>query len=231
MQPSPRCNFIGISYCGGQHPLAFATLDVHQKVQALSVGRLADLHAYCAGLTEALMVCGLPLARPLHGECRTVEEELIQRGLPSHQTPAEPTPLHPAARIGLILAEIFRSLGYTMNLESDDSLHLIEGHPGAAYHNLLGLRPFDSHTLEGRLQRQLVLFEREVPIRDPMDFFEEVTRHKLMHGILPTKDLYSPAELNALVLAHTAWLAVNQPENILTLGDPAFGQVLLPQPF
>jgi hypothetical protein len=200
-------------------------------VQALSIGRLADLHAYCAGQTEALVVCGLPLARPLQGDCRPVEQEILQHGLPSHQTPAEPAPLHPAARIGMTLAEIFRNLGYITDLESDDPLQLVESHPGAAYHNLLGLHPFDSHTLEGRLQRQLVLFEREVPIPDPMDFFEEVTRHKLMHGILPTKDLYSPAELNALILAHTAWLAANQPEDILTLGDPASGQVLLPQPF
>ena len=142
MQTTPRCNFIGIAYCGGQHPLAFATLDVRQKVQALSIGRLADLHAYCAGQTEALVVCGLPLARPLQGDRRSVEEELIQHGLPSHQTPAEPTPLHPAARIGMTLAEIFRNLGYTTDLESDAPLLLMESHPGAAYHNLLGLRPF-----------------------------------------------------------------------------------------
>ena len=231
MQTSPRCNFIGIAYCGGQHPLAFATLDVHQKLQTLSIGRLADLHAYLAGQAEALVVCGMPLSRPQQGDMRPFEEDLLQRGLPCHQTSAEPAPLHPAARFGLALGDILDELGYAIDLESDAPLHLVESHPGAAYHNLFGLRPFDSHTLEGRLQRQLILFEREVPIPDPMDFFEEVTRHKLIHGILPTKDLYSPAELNALVLSHTAWLAANQPEDILTLGNSASGQILLPQPF
>jgi hypothetical protein len=225
-----HCNFVGIAYCGGQQPLALATLDSRQKVQALSQGRLADIHSYIAGQSEVVLVCGLPLSRPPSGELRGVEDELLQRGLPGHQTPAEPTPLHPAARIGLQLAEIFATLGYSQDTEKDSPHSLAESHPGAAFQHLLGLRPFDSHTLEGRLQRQLILFEREMPIPDPMNFFEEVTRHKLMHGVLPTKDLYSPGELNALILAHTAWLVANQPGKILALGTPASGQILLPLP-
>ncbi len=231
MQPSPRCSYIGIAYCGGQKPLAIACLDGRQKVQALSIGRLKDIYAFCAGQAEALVVCGLPLSRPTSGDQRPVELELNQRGLPTYHTSAEAQSYHPASRLGAELAELFSTLGYSQNLESDTSCLFMESHPAAAFQHLLGLRPFDSHTLEGRLQRQLLLFERELPIPDPMDFFEEVTRHKLLHGILPTRDLYAPPELDALVLAHTAWLAANQPEDILTLGDISSAQILLPQPF
>ena len=40
-----------------------------------------------------------------------------------------------------------------------------------------------------------------------MEFFEEVTRHRLRHGILPLEKLYTPGELDALTAAYLAWLA------------------------
>ena len=230
MQPSTRCNYVGIAYCGGQKPLAVACLDTRQKVQALSIGRMKDVHAFCAGLGEAWVTCGLPLWRPAGGDQRPVETELLARSLASFQTAAEPQSHHPEGRFGEDLLKIFQELDYSRDLESDSPRVLVESHPLAAYQNMLGLRPFDAHTLEGRLQRQLLLYERSMPIPDPMDFFEEVTRHKMLHGILPTGDIYSPAELDALVLAHTGWLAANQPQNILILGETSSGQILLPQP-
>lgn len=230
MQASPRCNFIGIAYCGGQRPLALAALDARQKVLALSIGRLEDIHAFIAGQTDAVVVCGLPLSRPPHGANRPVEQTLIQLGLPSYQTPAEPQALHPPARFGLQLAALCAAQGFTLEQESDSPLLIIESHSAAAFQHLLGMRPFDSHSLEGRIQRQLMLFEREMPLPDPMDFFEEVTRHKLLHGILPAKDIYSPAELDALILAHIAFLSANQPEALFQPLDSPGPRFLLPQP-
>lgn len=76
-------------------------------------------------------------------------------------------------------------------------------------HKLLARR-----ALEGRLQRALILYDRGLQIGDPMEFFEEITRYKLLQGILPHENLYSSKELDALVAAFVAWMTVNRPEQI-----------------
>lgn len=80
-------------------------------------------------------------------------------------------------------------------------------------------------TLEGRLQRALVLYEEGVLINDPMDLFEEITRHKLMQGVLPFESLYSPKQLDALIMAYVSWLAGNPSERVVMKDD-----LLLPAP-
>jgi hypothetical protein len=74
-------------------------------------------------------------------------------------------------------------------------------------------------TLGGRLQRALVLYEQGLQINDPMDIFEEITRYKLMQGILPFDNIYSSRELDALVLAYLAWMALNRPGQIVLQGE------------
>jgi hypothetical protein len=58
-------------------------------------------------------------------------------------------------------------------------------------------------------------------IPDPMMFFEEITRHRLLQGILPDV-LYSTAA------AFSAWLADRQPERTLLVGAAVEGQIVLP---
>jgi hypothetical protein len=88
--------------------------------------------------------------------------------------------------------------------------------------------PFPKPTLEGRLQRQSILFDKGLRIRDAMEFFEEITRFKLIKGILPTDVLYSPEQLDMLVAAYTAWLAANRPDEVTRVGDKSEGQMILP---
>ncbi len=69
------------------------------------------------------------------------------------------------------------------NIPSEDTTHVwLETHPHAAFCALLGQLPLPKPTLEGRLQRQIVLYEQGMGIKDPMGFFEEITRHKLVAG-------------------------------------------------
>ena len=88
--------------------------------------------------------------------------------------------------------------------------------------------PFPGSTLEGRLQRQIVLRDQRLPVADAMIFFEEITRYKLLHSILPTEDLHSLSELNALMAAQVAWLAVHAPQRLSPYGDPEEGVIYLP---
>ena len=61
-----------------------------------------------------------------------------------------------------------------------------------------------------------------------MDFFEEITRYKMLKGIFPAELIYAPEMLDALVAAYTAWLVVNRPASISLIGDPHEGQIALP---
>ena len=79
-------------------------------------------------------------------------------------------------------------------------------------------------SVEGRLQRALILYEEGLQIPDPMDFFEEITRHKILQGVLPSEGIYSPRQLDALIMAYVAWMAGNPAEKVVTRG-----QFLLPK--
>lgn len=76
-------------------------------------------------------------------------------------------------------------------------------------HDLLPRRSF-----EGRIQRALILYEERLQIPDPMNIFEEITRHKLLQGILPQEYIYTLRELDALVSAYTAWIFINEPRQV-----------------
>jgi hypothetical protein len=75
---------------------------------------------------------------------------------------------------------------------------------------LVGQKPLSLRTLEGRIQRALILYDEGLQINDPMDFFEEITRHKLLQGSLPLENLYSAKQLDALVAAYLAWMTANR---------------------
>jgi hypothetical protein len=79
-------------------------------------------------------------------------------------------------------------------------------------------------TLEGRIQRALILYDQGMQIKDPMEFFEEITRYKLIQGILPLETLYTAKELDALVAGYVAWLTVRRPGQVEILP----GNMLLP---
>jgi hypothetical protein len=104
----------------------------------------------------------------------------------------------------------------------------METHPHACFCVLLGQNPLPRPTLEGRLQRQLVLYEQGIGIRDPMNFFEEITRHKLFKGTLPTDQIYTAEEQDAIAAAFTAYQAGCHPERTMQMGDPEEGQIVLP---
>ena len=73
-----------------------------------------------------------------------------------------------------------------------------------------------------------MLFEKGVRIKDPMIFFEEITRHKLLTGVLPFEMLHPAEQLDALVAAYTAWVSVQRPSELTRLGSEEEGYVYVP---
>src|SRR5688572_31125230 len=88
-----------------------------------------------------------------------------------------------------------------------------------AFRAILQKKLLSRRTLEGRIQRALVLYDQGLQISDPMEFFEEITRYKLMQGIIPLENLYTSNELDALVAAYVAWTTVNKPGQFAIKGE------------
>jgi predicted RNase H-like nuclease len=131
-------------------------------------------------------------------------------------------------QMGFSLYRRLESQGYQPYPSPEQALQWLEVYPHASYCTLLGRAPLHKNTLEGRIQRQLVLYEQKIGVPDPMDLFEEITPHRILQGILPLDNLYNQGELDALVAAYTAWQAANHPQQTTTLGDAAEGLIVLP---
>ena len=130
--------------------------------------------------------------------------------------------------MGFNLYRRLEGLGFQPYPAGESTHQYLEVYPHACYTVLLGVPPFPKNSLEGRIQRQLILYENRAHVPDPMRLFEEITRHRILKGILPDEGLYSPAGLDALVAAFTAWKAVTHPDEVTVLGQPEEGQIILP---
>jgi hypothetical protein len=240
--------FIGVDPTAGEKPVVYAAVDHELHLLALGQGNLDDVLAFAAGQRQAVLAVCAPqrpntgvMARPevrenLHPvphpgrweNFRLADFLLRQHNIAIPQTPANEADCPNWMKKGFLLFRRLEELGYQSYPVKDAGRQFLEVYPHATYTVLLGVLPLPKHTLEGRLQRQLALFQVDLEIPDPMRFFEEITRHRLLKGVLPFDELYSAAELDALAAAYTAWLAANHPEQITILGDPGEGQIVLP---
>lgn len=240
--------FIGIDPCGGRKPFTWAALDRNGRLAALQEGELEDALAFLGSLPAALAAVNAP-PRPSQGlvrqqqsvrrnlaalgasgrtlEMRLAEHLLHERGINVALTPSRPALCSNWTQLGFELYRRIELLGFQPYPASESHVWL-ETQPHAVFCALLGQAPLSRLTVEGRLQRQLILYEQGLGIRDPMDYFEELTRHKLLKGALPLEQVYSPEQLDALAAACTAWLVSRHPEHVCCLGDPGEGQIILP---
>ncbi len=167
-------------------------------------------------------------------DMRLAEYELRQRGILLSSTPGRAESCPEWMQLGFILYRKLAGMGFQpypadrVGAAQNASHQWLETHPHAAFCALIGQPPLSKPSLEGRLQRQLALYELGVGIKDPMDFFEEITRHRLVKGILPLEVIYTPEQLDALVAAYTAYVAANKPEEILFIGEKEEGRIVLP---
>lgn len=241
--------FIGIDVTMGSRPVTFVALDSEQTAQAIGEGDVHDALAYAAGQTGRALVAVNAAARPNKGllareeirraftspppkskwhQLRLVEYELQQAGIEVPETPASPEKSLPWVRRGFNLVERLEGLGYQPFPAGEAARQWLEINADAAYWSLLGVNPLPAGTLEGRIQRQLVLADQGLGVPDAMDFFDEVTRYKILSSKLPTQNIYPQTELNAWIAAHTAWLAVHDPDATRRFGAPEEGVMYLP---
>ncbi len=242
-----RMTFIGIDPTAGKRPMTYAALDDKMQLLALGEGSLDDVVAFSAGQQSAFVSVCSP-RRPNSGvmaiekvrqdlnpqptpgrwmNFRMCEYLLRQHNIHIPQTPVGWSNAPNWMQQGFRLYRRLSELGY-IAYPAEVERQTLEVYPHASYSALLGRLPFHKSTLEGRLQRQLILFDAGVGVPDPMRYFEEITRMRLLKGVLPTDLLYSTVELDAMCGAYTAWLAATQPEKTLMLGHQEEGVVVLP---
>jgi len=240
--------FIGIDPTAGQRPFVYAALNNELRLMALGQGEMNDILAFAAGQRRALVAVCAP-RQPNQGvmensgirqqfsppprpgrwtSFRMAEYQLRQHNISAPRTLAKEEDCPNWMQAGFNLYRRLEGLGYRC-FPTDGSDHqTIEVYPHACFTTLLGCHPFPKYTLEGRIQRQLILYEQKVGVPDPMRVFEEITRHRLLKGTLPLDELYSPGELDALVAAYTACLAATAPERVSVMGHAVEGQIYLP---
>jgi predicted nuclease with RNAse H fold len=244
--------FVGIDPTAGDRPMHFAVLNRDLHLVALSQGDAETVLAFVGGLERAVVAIDAPqspnrglMLRPeirrrynlnpdgrTWGQWKVCEYELRRRNIRLYNTPREEDKAPRWMRLGFDLYRRLLSMGFEHYVfgEGRGERMVLEVHPHACYAALLGRRPFLKQTIEGRLQRQLVLYVEGFEFRNPITILEEVTRHHLLSGNLPLEGLYPHDELDALAAAHTAYLVGVKPERVSQLGDRDEGLITLPAP-
>jgi hypothetical protein len=243
-----QTTFLGIDPTAGIRPFTYAALDSDLKLIALGQANLDEVLAFVAGQRAAVVaVCaprrpnlglmgksdireGLsPVPRPGRWtNFRLAEYQLRQMNITAPQTPAHAADCPNWMRMGFTLYHRLENLNYQDYPDGDSPHQCLEVYPHASFTVLLDRIPLPKHSLEGRLQRQLVLHECRINLPDPMLIFEEITRYRLLQGFLPLENLYPAQELDALVAAYTAWLAGTKAGEVTLLGHPEEGTLVLP---
>ena len=238
--------FIGIDPSGGRQPFVFAILDEEARVMSLAEGEMDAVLAVLDGLETATVAISAP-PRPNLGlvreqmvklgqnpgrlrgvDMRVAEYELRQRGISISNTPGREAMCPAWIQLGFTLYRKLDEMGYKPYPAGDFPRQFLETHPHAVFCALLDQNPLPKPTLEGHLQRQLILYERGLGIKDPMDFFEEITRFRLLQGVLPLDLIYTAEQLDALSAAFMAYMAATRPQDVSLVGPSSEGQIVLP---
>jgi hypothetical protein len=239
--------YIGIDPTSGKKDFSYAVLDGNLNLVTLADADMEEMAAFLSGQSSAFVAVNSPSrvnrglvkkklaeeqsapGRAVRGtDIRLVEYELRERGIAVAGTPAREEFCPAWMQVGFALYEKLSEIGFKPYSADGAGCQVLETHPFACFCALAESIPFPKSTLEGRLQRQLILNDKGLRINDAMDFFEEITRFKLMKGILPVDVLYSPEQLDVLVAAFTAWLSAHRPEEVTLVGDEGEGQMVLP---
>jgi hypothetical protein len=239
--------FIGIDLASGRKLVTYAALDRDLNLVALASGEMDDVTAFISGQSLAAVAINAPagvnrgMVRDMtkkkmltsyqlrRVELRLSEHELRERGIVVTKTPSSVEFCPVWMQAGFNLYRKLEKMGFQKFTEKGATHQVMETNSHACYCLMVGHVPLARFSLEGRLQRQILLYEEGLRIRDPMDFFEEITRYKLIKGALPMDLLYLPEQLDALVAAHVAWLAVHRREDFFMLGDAKEGRMILPR--
>jgi predicted nuclease with RNAse H fold len=242
--------FIGIDPTAGGRPMHYAALDRELRLVALDEAEMEAVLAFIGSLDSAVVGIDAPQSpniglmasaevrrrynlRPggsTWGDWRVCEYELRQRNIRLYGTPGEAQEAKGWVQTGFELFRRLRKNGFRPYIlgEEPGKRSVLEARSHVGYTVLLERRPFLKRSMEGRLQRQLVLYLEGLDVANPMHVLEEITRHNLLMGNLPLERLRSFEQLDAIMAAYIAYLAAIQPERLLQIGEREEGLISVP---
>lgn len=240
--------YFGIETSGSIKPYTVAAVSAHGKLLSVKNMDRDGLIAAVSSHPNAVIAVNSPARpntglvrqeeirkhlKPLHfsgrnQDMRLAEYKLKEHGINVLMTPSRRELCSNWVQNGFAIYEKLGELGFAGYPQAGVPLQILEAHAQATFCTLAGTQPLPRLSIEGRIQRQLLLFEEGLNLKDPMEFFEEVTRHKLMKGIMPTELIHTPEELDALAAALVAYRAGEGSDKLIAVGDPVEGQIFLP---
>ncbi len=240
--------FIGVDLTPGKKRLQYAAIDENLELLTLAQGDLNQVLTFLhsqqqvalaingpAGPNHRIMTDAeqreqylIPLGKGRPGNMRVAEYILRKNHLPTHRTPAEIEDAPSWMQTSFKLYRTLPDAGY-LPYQSEQPLQrkYIEVNPESCFNAWLDGKALPANTLHGRMQRQMILYEMGLKIPDPMTYFEEITRFRILQGILPKDVVYSAPSQNALAAAYMAWLLEKQPDTLTLVGIPEEGQIAI----
>ncbi len=213
--------FIGVDPDVQRNAYCMAVLDEERKILALSTEKLRSVYAYLAGVTQGIVGINA-LIRYQHSR-RTARPDRIDK--PHFQSAAErkkpipdsdPSTAAPSRLGGKVvtLQEGIESLGYNPIAKKGSPRRFFLSKAEEVFQDIVSGRLLPPGGDASRWQRQLLLLEQEIPLPDVMQYFEEVTRFRILQGTLSEELVYQHTELNAILLSWLGWLESFQPDRI-----------------
>ena len=195
--------FAGIDISSGRKPLTFVALNGEMKVTLQARWDISEVINYLQQFEHVLLAVNLLGGRKTSStRSQKISDELKKK----------------------IIEAVFKPY-----LTSNAPRQWVETNPVECFRSLAGQTLLPRRSLGGQLQRALILYEQGLQIADPMDFFEEITRHHVLAGAMPTELLYSASELDAFAAASVAWMLINKPVQVDLTKDVGKGMIVIPR--
>jgi hypothetical protein len=247
MQMRNDAIFVGVDLSAAYHSFNCVALDQHRNIVNMLQGSMEDLLALLASSENWIVAINAPQALPVrrmtlqrsfladdNGENQTpvirqAEKQLLDYGLKVPVTAPAPDACPRWMRYGFNLYRQMEALD-AHSYPAEVDRQWMEVQADAVFWCLLnGVLPRKAKTLEGRMQRQLVLYDCGLKLEDPMRLLEEITRFRLKNGEWNFDSLLAAPRLNAAAAAYTAWLVGNRRQQITQLGNDEEGFITLPE--
>jgi predicted nuclease with RNAse H fold len=238
--------FAGVDLSGGRRGPMVALLSPRLEVVSLNRRSLPEAIDEIASYAEITVAIGCPL-RPMAAaveedpaadgasnargvkRVRAADAQIARRGIPVRRIPPLESDAPAWMQSGFELARELFARGFTGGKGPWEAQRvLLETHPLASAAVLLGRLPYARESLEGRIQRQLVLLRERVALPDPMDALEELTAHHILLGRTDLPGILEAGKMDALLAAFTAARAHTKPDAVAWLGDDSDGWICLP---
>lgn len=203
MMLTKEMNFAGIDIASGRKPLTFVALNGEMKVMLQARWDISQVINHLEQFEHVILAVNLLGGRkPSSTHSQEISDDLKNKIIEA---------------------------GFKPYLTSNASRQWVETNPPECFRSLAGQKLLPRRSLGGQLQRALILYEQGLQIADPMDFFEEITRHHVLAGVIPTELLYSASELDALAAASVAWMLINKPVQVDLTKDMGKGMIVIPR--